>query len=269
MIDIGLKYYRFGSADSADVDVMIEHDLASCKDDTPLIQALKEQYPAISNWDVKLIKIEQGRVTHCMRSKGSPDSAHNCLYYTYHLHPQVYPFPLAGPVERNKPLALVKCTRTILGFLRGSNYHGLYLQHMRLPLRQFNWQKRVDALRLLDYRQHLFDDDLKNRKVLKSIAFYIGQTLSLFQDIEIYTKTDLCKYHPELTPLIKKEVSAAHELLYAKVEALCQLIATLHIRQLARRIITCGDILIDLKSEEAIASIPENYITVAEEITIP
>jgi hypothetical protein len=52
MIDIGYKYYFFGSHDSRDTDVLIDYDEATGKPfDVNIIKILKKQYPEIKDWN--------------------------------------------------------------------------------------------------------------------------------------------------------------------------------------------------------------------------
>lgn len=120
MTDIGYKYSFFGSSDSTDIDVMIDHANATGEPtDKDLITSLKNKHPDIKEWNINIISIKDGFVVKSIPSKGSLDSVNNSLFYTYHLHAQqqLFAFPLADRVERILPLAVIKCVRAVCLFL--------------------------------------------------------------------------------------------------------------------------------------------------------
>jgi len=70
MINIGFPYYFFGSHNSLDVDVLVEHPETSDK----AVAAIKVIHPATKDWNMSLIGIEDGRVIRTMAKRGSPDA---------------------------------------------------------------------------------------------------------------------------------------------------------------------------------------------------
>lgn len=207
MIDIGYKYYRFGSKDSIDIDILIEHPEATGEEkDKDLISALKNQIHQIIDWNVNIISIENGVVVKSIPSKGSPDGVNNSLYETYHLHEQKFPFPLERKLERDIDAAIEKCLTAIFTFYKRTKKDDFYrtipkeIKNGTVPL-----DERLKYLERFDYNNLPYDEDKKNRDALKSIAFHIGQTISLLQGIEIYTKAELVYYHPKLMSFIYRD----------------------------------------------------------------
>lgn len=66
-------------------------------------------------------------------------------------------------------------------------------------------EKRLCYLDKLDFSVLPFDDEDKNKKRYKSLVFRIGQTISLINKIEIYTKHELINHHPDLNDLINRK----------------------------------------------------------------
>jgi hypothetical protein len=252
MVNIGLNYYFFGSADSQDIDVMVDHPEATgTPADKDLVTAIKAAYPEIGDWNINIIRIQDGIVTKSIPSKGSPDSVNNSLFHTYELHTQqqTYPFPLNKKVERNLPLATVKCVRAVLTLFKNAVDDRVYKEKVRPVLRSGNWEERIDLLSELVYFQPFCADEKDSINLFKSIAFYLGQTIALFDGTEIYDKTALKTHFPELAPVINREPSVVGDLLHEKLILLQSLIRNAGITQKAKHVIQCGDETIDFKNE--------------------
>jgi hypothetical protein len=226
MLDIGYKYYRFGSADSIDIDVLVDHPEATGQEkDKDIICALKNQFPRIADWNINIISIENGLVVKSIPSKGSPDGVNNSLYETFHLHEQKYSFPLTQRLERNIDAAIEKCLTAIFTFYKRTNQDKFYKSIPKeIKNGEATLKDRLDKLNQFDFNLLPYDDDMRNRNAFKSIAFHIGQTLSLINGIEIYTKADLVYLHPELSPIIKRENIGLLERLNSKKDELIKTI---------------------------------------------
>jgi hypothetical protein len=225
MIDIGFPYYFFGSPDSTDTDVMIDHpDALSQETDSKIVKALKAQYPAIEKWNINIVRIQDGIVVSSIPNKGAADSANNSLYYTFKYHDQIFDFPLVSSVNRNLPLATVKCVNACLLWCKGNNRDEEYRDRLRPILRSGNWFDCVNLLPTLTFETPFTNNNAENRNIYKSLAFNIGQTIALFNSKEIYTKGGMGEYHPTLIPLLKRETCNPHEALHEKLIKLHELI---------------------------------------------
>ncbi len=230
MIDIGMPYYRFGSKDSQDIDILIDYDIASGNEtDYSLIYSLKDKYPAIKEWQINIIKIEDGLVGKSIPSKGSPDAVNNSLYETYHLHKQFYPFPIRAKLVRCKILAIVKCVRAVLTSFDKKNAGDYYTEYIRPKLKSNSFKDWTQLLTGVDLNRIAFENEEAKINKLKSLSFHIGQTISLINDIEIYTKQELVYWHPELLKLIKREDCNGIDLINGKLTELQGLIDSLDI----------------------------------------
>lgn len=220
--DIGYNYYRFGSKDSVDVDILIDYpDATGEEKDALLINQIKELHNLPKNWNINLIRIEQGNVSKSIPSKGTPDSVNNSLYETYHLHSQFFKFPLDSRVDRDIGEAVERCLNAIFIFYKGTNLDELYvsipkdIKNGKLPMAE-----RLEFLASIDFEKLPYNILDKNLNSYKSLAFRIGQTISLVDGIEIYTKQDLVYYHPELHSIIKRERIESYGIINKKVEEL-------------------------------------------------
>jgi hypothetical protein len=191
-------------------------------------------------------------VVSSIPSKGSPDSVHNSLYTTYGLHSQAYSFPLNEPIKRDLVLAVIKCNRAILSSFKKTKRHDFYKQQIQKVLRNGSWEDRVNALSLLDYEIPLFDQAAENLDSYKKTAFYIGQTLSLLDGIEIYTKDALVKNHPELGPLIRRELVPVNDILKNKISLLQNAIIALRIEQTGDFTVRFNEVEYDYKHEQSV-----------------
>jgi hypothetical protein len=226
MIDIGYKYYRFGSEDSVDIDILVDHSLASGEErDKYLITELKNQVHQITDWNINIISIENGLVVKSIPSKGSPDGVNNSLYETYQLHKQKFPFPLERKLERDIDAAIEKCLTALFTFYKRTNQEEFYKSIPKeIKNGEAQMKIRLEKLNQFDFNLLPYDDDMRNRNAFKSIAFHIGQTISLINGKEIYTKADLVYLHPELSPLIKRDNIGSLERLNSKKDELIKTI---------------------------------------------
>jgi hypothetical protein len=220
--NIGYNYYRFGSKDSKDIDILIDYPSATGEEkDSQLIKSIKEQHSLSSDWNINLVRIEDGIVTKSIPSKGSPDSVNNSLYETYHLHSQNFKFPLDRKVKRDLNEAIERCLNAIFIFYLGTSNHEISAS---IPKDVKNGKRpileRLELLKEIDFEKLSYDSLNENLNAYKSITFRVGQTISLIDGIEIYTKQDLVYYHPELTAIIKREEISSYSIINKKVNEL-------------------------------------------------
>lgn len=224
MVDIGYKYYRFGSKDSIDIDVLIEHEKASGEEkDKQLIDILKAQHPNIVDWNINIIAIEEGVVVKSIPSKGSPDAVNNSLFNTYYYHEQRFNFPLNQLVERDVKQAIEKCLTSIFTFYKGTKLNAFYKSIPKeVKNGKANFVTRMEWLQKIDFNNIPYVESVVKLNAYKSIAFHIGQTISLIDGVQIYTKQDLLIYHPELSSIIKREEQNNLNVLNNKLNSLIQ-----------------------------------------------
>lgn len=205
MIDIGLSYYRFGSEDSTDVDILIDHPEAKgVESDKELIGLLGGKLSKIKDWNANIIKIEKGLVIASIPSKGSVDAVHNSLFDTYKLHQQKFPFPLVGRQNRNVLLAVVKCVKVLMFTFKTGAKKDYYKKELSPVLLTGSFQDYFDKIPGLDFSAPLLNTPERNLGLYKSLIFRIAQTISLIDGTEIYTKSHLKSLYQDTTPIIDR-----------------------------------------------------------------
>lgn len=205
--------FRFGSPDSQDIDVVFVQEkkpaLAAC-------QAFCKHETENRN----IIVIEDGVIVDCY--KGLPDEMNNALYHTYEHHEQRWPNPIQRPVERIVPLKVVRATRMILALLSRTAYRS----EIKAALRSHDQAQRQEVLAQIDFRT--LDIGVEEAK---SIAFQLGQTLSLFEGQERYTKGDLSTAYPDLEAFLYRRAQPTDlDVLNARRDQLLRLLSEVYIR---------------------------------------
>jgi len=212
-MDFPYPFYFYGSSDSKDQDVIIwipETLMPATQQERKLlVQDLMITHQ--KTWNATLVTIKDGYLTDTIYPKAWIDGLNNSLYNTYGLHTQTHPNPIKGLVKRNKLLAIYKAARTILTLLTRT--------HLRTSIRpvvngvhpfelKLNALKVVNFLEIEDFNQK----NTQNEDIWKTIAFYLGQNISLVENnIEIYTKKDLVRHHPNLENLVYRKAITAQE----------------------------------------------------------
>jgi len=234
-IDIGFPYYFFGSPDSLDIDVLIDHP----EPWDQVIKGLQQRYPAAKEWNISLISIKDDKVVATMPKKGTRDAVHNSLYHTYahHKDKQVYELPLRAPVPRHLLLAIDGCIRNLLVTVSTSELKDFYKLNFRPAMRAGIWADRLDLLLKWPYDQPYYKDPTACIGIYKSLAFDVGQTLSLLDGVELYTKSEVIAAHPELADIIGRKPCDLSLTLKPKIEELYQRIKELDIRQIEKHIV--------------------------------
>ncbi|KIO74687.1 hypothetical protein TH53_24985 [Pedobacter lusitanus] len=244
-----LKYYYFGSADSLDTDVLVHHPEATGTDsDSSLVDELRSKFPMCIKWDINIVKIDGGYVTKSIPSKGNVDSVNNSLYQTYHLHVQDHEQPIIGNLPRQKLLAVVRCIRAILLSVKKTSQYKLHIR----PALKADFIDRLDALLKVSYDQPPFSKEEDNLDEYKRVAFRIGQTLSLLDGIEIYTKEDFIRYHPDLAAIINRASMPILGQMEAKIAELYHVIQRMGIVQMDKDIVQWNQFKANFKTEDDI-----------------
>ena len=194
----------FGSEDSVDCDVIVfvekiskDVNLSSkkCKDYDTLLSNVLKHKKVNSN----LGEFKNGYIVDVF--KGTPDEVNNALYYTYHLHDQVFPNKIIGPVNRDVTLKLLRVTRCILSFFSRTEMR----PEIKLSLRS-TINDRMKTISKIDYTSMLdFPGKSESKSdIYKILAFQYGQIFSLIDGFEMdsYTKSGISKNYPKLKNMI-------------------------------------------------------------------
>lgn len=198
-----MKHYIFGSKSSRDYDILVLVDnipnIAECK---KLCEGYDKYFAY--HYPDKPVNVNIG-VINTIKSlakvyKGTADEVNNSVCATYNLHEQKFPLELV-PVNRDVDLKVIRAVRIILGFLSRTQYRkevkdALFSEDIDLRLKTL---KSIDLTTITDFGKN---ESLE--EICKTIAFQIGQTWSLVEGREVYTKEDIAKPFPSLDKFLKR-----------------------------------------------------------------
>ena len=195
------KYQIFGSETSTDLDVcfFVDH-LGSIEENKQALKVFNRQIinagkPVNSN----LAIINNGIVSHCF--KGSIDELNNALFYTYHLHRQAHPLMIKQVVKRDIDKKIERCLRAIVARFSRTAIR----QQVKAALKQ-GIREKATLLTQTDMATFQgFGRNGPKTEVLKTIAFQCGQTMGLFDNKELYTKTTIALTYPALEPYLQRQ----------------------------------------------------------------
>ena len=203
MKNTNLPYHSFGSADSLDYDVVfiIEKMPETIVDKLALSKKLSaqlvEKYPTKAI-NANLSVCEKGQITQVY--KGTADELNNAILRTYHLHQQDFDNRITHVVKRDVHLKMIRSLRMLLSFISKTQYRTIVKQALKQDI-----HTKMQTLKAIDF--NIVEDFGKGSNALdlkKSMAFQLGQTLALYQDIEVYTKQEIIAYFPELEPFLMR-----------------------------------------------------------------
>lgn len=247
-------FYFYGSADSTDVDVIVSVPpsvMPQKQEDRKVL--IKQLIDAAGlNWNASLVVIEDGKIIDTIYPKSWIDSLNNAVYTTYELHHQVFPNPIYRLVKRNKLLAIYKAARTVLSACTRTSYRPM-IRPIINGIHDFSC--KLDALRKLNWLNidSFGQKNARDIDLWKTIAFYIGQNISLLQDdIEIYTKKKLIYHHPNLKPFIDRTELNEENKIYLNTVTQLWLdeVERYGTFQCKDGIMWCKDEVIDMKNEK-------------------
>ena len=199
------KYYFYGSEDSLDTDIFIEVDEIPTNIETSIqyMKQLKKDFEL--DWNMNMIVIKDGVVIDNIPSKGSKYSLNNSLFITYENHTQAHNNPIKKLLKPNNLLNIYKCVRNILTQCTRVNKE--YRNFIK-PLKGIHpWNNKLISFEKLDFTViETFNQNYQTDvDTWKSIVFYLGQSLSLLDGIEIYSKKHLLEEHPYFEKFINRE----------------------------------------------------------------
>jgi len=253
------NFYFYGSEDSLDTDVFIEVDEIPKNVETSIqyMKKLKEDFNL--DWNMNMIVIEDGVVVDNIPSKGSKYSLNNSLFITYENHIQQYFNPISRLLKPNKLLNIYKCVRNIL--TQCTRVNPEYRSFIK-PLKGIHpWETKLISFDKLDFTEiNTFKQPYQtDTDTWKSIVFYLGQSLSLLDGIEIYSKKHLLEEHTYFENFIqRKEITLLDKkILQAKKNEYLKRIKELNFINNKQedgfyRILELDEFIIDMKKEIAL-----------------
>lgn len=195
-------YQIFGSATSLDLDICFFVDtIASISENNVVLNQIIENTTLPRNKKINgnLGIISDGILTACF--KGIPDELNNALLNTYGLHKQAYENHVMTAVKRDLDLKAIRCARTLVSYFTRTELRIFSKRALREDFKsQIDFLKPIELIEYSDFGKHGTPIE-----IYKSMAFQLGQTLALFDDIEVYTKEAIAEVYPSLTPYLHRE----------------------------------------------------------------
>ena len=217
MILGNLKSQIYGSKSSHDYDIIIFVDK---------LGTIQESHELIEKYDELLSKVYTDKMVNCNLGvlengqiietfKGYPFEVNNSLYYTFKNHDKNVINHTDKPYEITeyvKHLKINRCFRFILSFYsRIPEWRTEIKQAMKGDILQ-----RIECIKKINFIEHTNFPNKKDSKldIFKTFGFQLTQTLSLFNNIEIYSKEDVIKHYPKLKNVIDRIPIKVDDLLY-------------------------------------------------------
>ncbi|KRD12683.1 hypothetical protein ASE21_01910 [Flavobacterium sp. Root901] len=197
-------YQIFGSENSLDVDLvffiekMPETILEKLSLSKELTDFIKINFPEkVVNANLAVCK--NGHLTEVY--KGTTDELNNSLFYTYDFHQQQFKNQIDILLKRDVDLKFLRSSRMILSFLSKTEYR----VEIKNALKS-NLNEKMQILENIDLNKiSSFGKNTNYQDVLKSIAFQLGQSISLDEGKELYTKNQIAESFPELKKYLFRE----------------------------------------------------------------
>nr|WP_315238394.1 hypothetical protein [uncultured Flavobacterium sp.] len=203
-------YQIFGSENSLDLDLvffieeMPETILKKLSLSKKLSESIKSFYPE-KQINANLAVQKNGHLIEVY--KGATDELNNALFYTYPNHSQKFDNQITKLLVRDVDLKFLRSSRMILSFLSKTAYRLLIKNALKGDL-----EEKIQALKKIDLK-HIdsFGKDKNNLNSIKSIAFQLGQAISLHEGKELYTKNEIANAFPDLKKYLFREENTDFE----------------------------------------------------------
>jgi len=196
-------YQFFGSEDSLDVDVVffIEEMPATLLEKLQLSkkcsQSLETFFPE-KEINGNLAVFKNGNLVEVY--KGTTDELNNALFTTYDHHKQAYDNQVSHLLQRDVDLKFLRSTRMILSFLSKTSYRTIIKQALKATIIE-----KAKVLEVIDLNTFSATEKTDSKAVLKAIAFQLGQSIALSEGQELYTKSEIGSYLPDLRKYLYRE----------------------------------------------------------------
>lgn len=211
--------YVHGSEDSLDLDVFYVFDKM------PSFRDAKE-FCASKIENRNAIVVKDGVVTDCY--KGTVDEINNGLMVTYFLHKQEYPLIITKKLERDVLIKYIRVMRCLLSHCSRT----IYRQNVKDALKSGSWSKRINTLKSINFDE--IDDYGKGENkenIYKVFAFQLGQVLALHQGVELYTKSSVADFFPDLREYLYRMPNTSFNKLKLYLEQFIHLSSELNISE--------------------------------------
>jgi len=231
--------YVHGSEDSLDLDVLYVFEKMPDFSESQSFCSDKVE-------NRNIITIENGIVSGCF--KGTVDELNNGLLATYSLHEQTHPLIIIRSVERDVLMKSIRVLRCLLSHVSRTKYR----EYVKKALKDPNWKTRLSILSSIEWGSIQDFGPKGNREdIFKVFAFQLGQVLSLFNGVEVYTKKSAGREFPELIPFLYRMKNSDISVLVKYIQKFTDKIDSFHFEQQGQYVHFFDyDKTVDLKAEK-------------------
>lgn len=182
------KPYKFGSKQSLDNDLLY---IVDCIGTIEECKKMAENLQETSDDDINFAVLENRQLVNVY--KGTPDEVNNSLFKTFFNFEQYYNERPVDLTIRNVSLKISRCLRIIMSFLSRTSDR----KNIKNLLKSENVFYQLKYLFDFNF-ENINDFNKKNfttEQIYKKIFFQIGQTMTLINGIEVYSKKGIINHY--------------------------------------------------------------------------
>ena len=195
-------YYVFGSKSSSDADILyLVEKLGNVNENKNTVKLIEEELQPSFAKKVNVNLAVMGEGALCEVYKGTVDEVNNSVVATYDLHRQESPLVIIKRLERDVDLKIVRTLRVLLTLVSRTEHRSMVKEALR-----GNTILRHEALGRIDLSNILDVGKMSMEDYVKTVAFQLGQTLSLVKGDELYTKEAIWDNYPDLKEFLQRRV---------------------------------------------------------------
>lgn len=187
------NYFRFGSKNSRDCDIMCiidELKLLSFQERKELAFEIEQKLGENNDldYDVNLCSIDDGTVNEVY--KGTTDEVNNSIFTTFdnHIENEGKSCPILRLVDRDVLLKVQRCIRIILSFCSRTSHRSIIKPMLKQPL---NDQLKFLDDYTLDGIKNFNKKNQTDEEIKYMIRYQLCQTIWLLKGIEHYDKSEI------------------------------------------------------------------------------
>lgn len=202
------NYVTFGSPSSQDLDLMVFVDqLGTIQENKQKVIELQNelQYYFNKKVNVNIGVLSEQKLIKVF--KGTLDEVNNSIMDTYKHHSQKIECPITVRIERDVNEKILRSVRIILSNISRTQFR----EEVKKALLKDFWD-RISCLEDVNFYNITQHEKYDLKDVFKTIAFQMGQTFALMDNIEIYTKEDVIEMYPKLSDYIQRQEIDGFEL---------------------------------------------------------
>lgn len=160
-------------------------------------------------------------------------------------------------------MAIDECIRTLRVVTKAPGVKDFYNEIVSPVLNEGDWHARLELLLQISYDNPYYpDNSVRSLGLYKSLAFDVGQTLSLIKGAEFYTKDLVVAAHPELTKVIGRQPCDLNIFLKPKIVELYHAVKAMNVRQMEPHQVGLDTEVVDTrygKLLKPLAEFPEHF----------